>query len=331
MYRMHQSAVLLAAALFSVLSLFAQETPVGSKEIRPAVEKIAAQLRAHYVFEAKGGQIAAQWEAACKRGALDQVKSWKAFDSIGTKLLRSIGHDGHLYVRYDTALARSLQQVRTDSAGEPEDDDVLFFGGQAARDRNYGFEEVRILPGNLGYIKLSQFNISVKSLAVAYAAMQLVANTRALIIDLRENHGGGSNIGPVMESYFLPANKPLLEIKNRAGSMETMKTVPWLTQEKYKGPLYILVSKTTASAAEAFTFTLQANKRATVVGQRSAGAANMNTFYPVNDHVYVSISTAAPTLPGTTVNWEHEGVQPDRVTAVGQELQTAVAEIGKEQ
>ncbi|WP_188316145.1 S41 family peptidase [Chitinophaga agrisoli] len=331
MYRMQQSGLLITAALFSVLTVFAQEAPLNVKEINPAVEKIAAQLRAHYVFEDKGHQIAAAWQEACKKGALDQVRSWQAFDSIGTRLLRSIGHDRHLYVRYDPALARSLQQVRTDTSGEPEEDDALFFEGPAARDRNYGFEEVRILPGNLGYIKLTQFNISVKSLAVAYAAMQLVANTRALIIDLRENHGGGSNIGPVMESYFLPANKPLLEIKNRAGNMETLKTVPWLTQDKYKGPLYILVSKTTASAAEAFTYTLQASKRATVVGQRSAGAANMNTFYPVNDHVYVSISTAAPTLPGTHQNWEQEGVQPDLETAAGQELQAAEEAISKAQ
>ena len=94
----------------------------------------------------------------------------------------------------------------------------------------------------------------------------------------------------------------------------------WLTQEKYKQPLYILVNKKTASAAEAFAFTLQAQGRAVIIGQTSAGGAHMNTWYPVNDEIFVSVSTAAPVLPGTERSWEGKGVKPDHVVEEGKEL-----------
>jgi Periplasmic protease len=98
------------------------------------------------------------------------------------------------------------------------------------------------------------------------------------------------------------------------------KTVTWLTEEKYKNPLYILVNGRTASAAEAFAYVLQAHKRAKVIGQASAGAANMNIFYRVNKEYYVSVSVAAPALPGTDSSWEQKGVQPDHVTKPGEEI-----------
>ena len=150
--------------------------------------------------------------------------------------------------------------------------------------------------------------------------MRFVANTKALIIDLQDNGGGGSAIGEVFESYFLPKETTLLEFKNRAGQADISKTVTWLIEPKYDKPLYIMINRGTVSAAEAFAFALQSRKRAIIVGQRSAGAAHMNSWYSVNEHVYVSVSTGAPTLPGTEISWEQKGVQPEHVVEAGQEI-----------
>ena len=71
---------------------------------------------------------------------------------------------------------------------------VLLDGPRA----NFGFVKVERLPGNVGYIKFDEFNPSDEAKQVAAAAMNFVANTDALIFDLREN-GGGS---PVMIAFL---------------------------------------------------------------------------------------------------------------------------------
>jgi C-terminal processing protease CtpA/Prc len=141
--------------------------------------------------------------------------------------------------------------------------------------------------------------------------MREIKDTRALIIDLRDNGGGGSDIGPVLESCFIPAGRPLLEFKGREGAVRTDSTIDWLNGKRYDQPVYIIVNKKTASAAEAFAFVMQQNKRATIAGERSAGASYMNELFAVDDNSYVSVSTAAPTLPGRKSTWEKKGISPD--------------------
>jgi C-terminal processing protease CtpA/Prc len=95
------------------------------------------------------------------------------------------------------------------------------------------------------------------------------------------------------------------------------RTVLWLTEKKYDNPLYLIINKEAASAAKAFAYSLQNRKRAIIVGKPSAGAANMNSWYVVNDQIYVSVSTAAPTLPGTEESWEQKGIHPDQMVEDG--------------
>lgn len=295
--------------------------PMSDNEIATAVSKIAALIREKYVFAEKGAAIALHLQDAYKRGTFRQVKDTKTFDSVATQVLRSFSGDGHLYVRDNPETVKHLRSAVNTKSEEGED---AFFYGPEAAGNNYGFREVKVLEGNIGYIKLSEINISRKSLSLLYAVMQFVSNTKALIIDLRNNGGGGSDVGAVFESYFLPGNMTLLEFKNREGKVAEDKTVSWLLQERYSKPLYILVNKKTASAAEAFAYVLQANKKATVLGQPSAGAANHNTYYEVNDRFFVSVSVEAPVLPGTNRSWEHQGVQPDHVTLPGEEFSAAM-------
>ncbi len=316
-YNMHHIRPLFLLAGFLLPFIAgAQHQPVPDKERDAALHRIAALIKENYVFEKKGTEIATELLSQYSKGALRNATTWHMFDSLVTNVIRS--HDGHLYVRYGPDIVKSLNAPE-DTAAEHQED--LFHYGPDARKNNFGFAEVKVLDGNIGYIKLSEINISAKSLPVLYAAMQFVSNTRALVIDLRDNGGGGSDIGPVIESFFLPPGKALLEIRKRSGAAGTERSVNWLVQEKYQQPLYILINKNTASAAEAIAFTLQAQGRARVVGQPSAGGAHMNSWYPVNGSVYVSVSTAAPVLPGTAITWERKGVQPDDVTAPGTELE----------
>ncbi|MCW3466766.1 S41 family peptidase [Chitinophaga nivalis] len=285
-------------------------------EVRAAVDTAAAQIRRYYVFADKGENIARHLESRYRQGAFRQVASWPAFATLCSGILRRYSGDGHLYVRYSPEKVKNLR----DTAATRQDD--FFYGADAAL-RNYGIREVAVTGDNTGYLRLSEINISRLSMPVLQAAMSVVARTRALIIDLRHNGGGGSDTGAVIESYFLPDRLPLLTFHARSGRVETDSTQVSLAGHVYRQPVFILVDRKTASAAEAFAFVMQAHHRAVIVGEVSAGAANMNEFYPVNTGVFISVSVGAPVLPGTTRSWESVGVKPDIVTAPDKARQIA--------
>jgi C-terminal processing protease CtpA/Prc len=299
--------------LFGAAVSPAQHLP--KKETQQVITKMAKLIADNYVFPEKGEQIAAYLVQEYRKGKFNSATTWRAFDSLTTRSIQEVSHDGHMYVRYDPKTTQELSAVKKEAEPEVKGDfseDPFFYGPNAAQ-QNFGFKEVKVLDGNIGYIKLTEINISEKSLPTLHGAMALVAHTKALVLDLRNNGGGGSAIGSVLESYFLPKETPLLVFRSRTGQTNAAKTVAWLTEKQYEKPLYILTNNATVSAAEAFTYALQRHQRAKVVGQRTAGGAHMNSWYPLNEHSFISVSTGAPTWPGTNESWEGKGVQPDYV------------------
>lgn len=313
---MRHFSVVCIIILFATLQVFAQ--PPSSREMESAIQTISEIIKDKYVFPEKGGEIAKHLLQEFRKGRFKNVSNWETLDSIATKVLRDFSGDGHLFVSFNPTTVQELSAAKKDVQANSGHDS--FFYGEEAVKNNFGFKEVKVLEGSIGYIKLSKINLSEKSLPVLFASMRFVANTNALIIDVQDNGGGGSAIGEVLESYFLPKETPLLEFKNREGENHISKTVAWLIEPKYDKPLYIMINSRTASAAEAFAFALQSRNRAILVGQRSAGGAHMSSWYPVNDHLFVSVSTGAPTIPGTEISWEQKGVQPEHVVEAGQEI-----------
>ncbi|WP_407463546.1 hypothetical protein [Xanthomonas campestris] len=55
---------------------------------------------------------------------------------------------------------------------------------------NFAFDKVQRLHGNIGYAKFCFFAYPYLAAATASSATDFVANTDALIIDLRDNAGG---------------------------------------------------------------------------------------------------------------------------------------------
>lgn len=289
------------------------------KEIESAVTTMAQLIDENYVFAEKGKKIAAHLLQEHKKGKFDRVKNWKVFDSLTTKCLRDFSHDGHLYVKNDPLMVKELRTEYEEKLDSNES--ISSVNNFKNIENNYGFREVKIFEGNIGYVKISEININEESLPILFASMQFVANTKVLIIDLRDNGGGGSDVGSFLESLFLPRDTPLLEFRTRNGESSIGRTLEWIPIQRYQKPLFVIVNNKTASAAEYFAYVLQVRKRATIVGQRSAGAANMNSWYVVNDQIYLSVSTAAPTIPGTAESWEQKGVQPDHIVENGTEIE----------
>jgi hypothetical protein len=290
---------------------------ITSEDKNAAIQTIAKQIAANYIFPEKGGQIAMHLHTENFKGAFNKAENWKQFDELVTKELKSFSHDDHLYVSNDPEIAKGLKETSTRAGGRVNIEPLI---------NTKMVQESKVIAGNIGYLKFTSINITRNNLSEIADAMNSIRDTKALVIDLRDNGGGGSEMGPVLESYFLPAGKPTLQFTTRDGNVTVDSTVNWLQEKRYEHPVYIIVNRKTASAAEAFAFILQQNRRAKIIGETSSGAAYMNSWFAVNDENFVSVSTAAPSLPGKELSWQDEGVQPDIRVKKGDALEVALKE-----
>jgi hypothetical protein len=192
---------------------------------------------------------------------------------------------------------------------------------------NFGFTEVRILPGNVGYLKLDSCSCEPGAVEKANAVMAFLGDADAVIIDLRDNGGGWSTMERLMCSYFVPhdPDTPLVVFTTRhTGEHRQVWTHDWLPEDRIDDvPLYVLTSAKTFSAAEGVAYQLSARGRAKVIGERSSGGANGVEFVPLVADYVLKIPTTSGIVPVTGDDWEGVGVAPDVECAVAEALDRA--------
>ena len=197
---------------------------------------------------------------------------------------------------------------------------------QGSRKLNGGYRRVERLPGNVGYLQVDGFMHPDVAAEPAAAAMNFLANTDALIIDLRRNGGGGPQSVVLLCSYLFD-EKPvhLNDLYWRKGDRtEEFWTLKELTGKRYLGrDVYLLTSRRTFSAAEEFAYDLQCLKRVTIVGEMTGGGAHPGGGIPVGEHFVVFIPSGRAINPITKTNWEGTGVKPDVEVAADKALETA--------
>lgn len=183
---------------------------------------------------------------------------------------------------------------------------------------NYGFTEVKVLNGNIGYLNLRMFADINYAKEAATAAMGFLSNTNAIIIDLRTNGGGVPSMMQLLASYFTGAKPVLLSnfYERKTNSKTQLYTFESIAGKRLTNtPLYILTSKKTFSAAEAFTYTLKHYNKAIVVGEVTKGGANRTKRLNLNTNFSISVPYIKAIHPVTKTNWEGKGVAPTIKTA----------------
>jgi C-terminal processing protease CtpA/Prc len=154
--------------------------------------------------------------------------------------------------------------------------------------------------------------------------MAFLANSEAVILDLRENHGGMSG-GGFLCNYFIREETHLRDFYNRMeNTTRQVWSYPVVGGEKFADKdLYILTSSRTFSAPEALAYDMQAIKRATIVGETTHGDANPTTIFRITDHFSASIPFASSISAVTKTDSGAAGVKPDVAVPADQALLTA--------
>lgn len=285
---------------------------------RAAVLNTTADLiDARYVLRDRASRVAKSLRKDAASDRWRSISDPQRFADAVSERLQEVSRDGHLALDF-APTAAAKEDTTEFNATEME----KWYGAHL----NHGFERIERFPGNIGYLDLRVFAPNYMAGDVTAAAMTMLAQSDALIIDLRKN-GGGSDTELMSAYLFDDGSKPLSGMYDRPTDTTTPAMTPaWVPGRRFgsKKPVYILTSKETFSAAEAFAYDLQALKRATLVGETTGGGANPFEYRPVGLGFYLSLSEQLSTNPITGKNWQDVGVSPDVRVPASKALDTAL-------
>ena len=297
-----------------------QEITVDSKTRGQVIDNLLQELNDSYVFPDVAKKMEADIRGRVSKNEYDSITAAKAFADKLTADLQSVSRDKHLRVRFSPQPI----PVRKEKT-EPSEEEKAEFT-QYMKRINYGFEKVERLQGNIGYIDLRGFTDPETGAETVAAAMTFLANTDALIFDLRQNGGGQPAMVALISSYLF-GDKPvhLNSLYWRKGDKtEEFWTKPTVLGKKYGDKdVYVLTSNRTFSGAEEFSYNLKNLKRATIIGETTGGGAHPGGVVRLNENFGVFIPTGRAISPITKTNWEGTGVEPDIKVAKEQALKTA--------
>jgi C-terminal processing protease CtpA/Prc len=157
--------------------------------------------------------------------------------------------------------------------------------------------------------------------------MSQVADADALVVDLRENHGGDPHTIAFVASYLFDAkpvhiNDLFFADKHTTEQFWTLKDVKG-ARFGGKKPMYVLTSHATFSGGEELAYDRQALHRAPVIGETTGGGAHPSDLFDLDDWFHIIVPRARPINPVTKTDWEGVGVKP----AVAVPSHTALEEV----
>lgn len=318
MTRLPIACFVLGALALSAAQRAAYAQALDAADRAEIIGNAANLLERRYVDADAGRRLA--------RDLRRRARAWAGIDEPQeyareiTQWLRERSGDGHLGLSYSEAPIPEAEAEGTFSASEME----RWYGAHV----NHGVQRIERFDDNILLLELRVFPPVAIGGDVIAAAMNVVAQGDALILDLRRN-GGGAETANLITGYLLDdGNQPLSGTYDRPTGVTRANTSPaWVPGRRFGGskPLYILTSKRTFSAAEAVAYNLQALGRAVLVGEVTGGGAHPFAYRRVHAHFALDLPEGRSVHPITNGNWQGVGVRPDVEVPAEQALDRALA------
>lgn len=315
-----------------------RQTPkLDTGEARATALDLAEKLEYGFVFPETGRRYAAALRAKATAGGYDGLADWKALSTALTTDVQAVAPDGHFRV----------------NAGRPSAPPRAAEGATAPAAPPKAIEAAKWLAPGVAYIRFSGFPGDPATVAAADAFMAAHADAEALIIDIRTNGGGGLGEMDAILPYLYARPTGLVVMDTRAqverqhgAIMPDGPTLRRLTssddvvrREHHVAPhasetrlrdakVYLLTANRTGSAAEHFALALKRTKRATLVGEKTAGAGHFGGFAPVGKNFAAFIPVGRTYDPDTGRGWEGVGVAPDVAVPAERALAEALTRAG---
>jgi hypothetical protein len=308
-------SITLILVLVSILS-YSQVKPevilneLNKKEI---IDSLNKKLEEFYIRPNYIGNIKEKLNENYKKGNYKKSSNPKEFASKLTTDLIEISKDLHFSVMYDQQWVDNQQKsIDVEIQKRIKAQELI-----EAKRKNFGFQQARILEGNVGYLEFTYFHDPVEGGEAATTAMQFLSNSDALIIDLRKNNGGAMEMGQFISSYlFYNKDLPLYKYYYYENGRKKIDREMWLLpsvpgKRLADIDIYILTSGITFSAAEWMSYSLQNLKRVTIVGEQTAGGAHPIDRKILTQGFSINIPFGEVKDPITKLDFEAHGVTPD--------------------
>ena len=278
------------------------------------IESINALIVERYVLPDVAQKVKDHLITKQKNGAYDTIENPRQFANALWADLHESSNDNHFYIEYNPERAKLVRAQESQSDEEAEKANKKMV--EKGRLTNFGFRKLEIMKGNVGYLGLKYFTDADYAGATAVAAMNFLANSDAVIIDLRDTPGGEPTMVQLLCSYFIKGTKLGRThlntlVQTYDGKIEqywTMRYVPG--KRMYDTDLYVLTDRYTGSAAEEFTYNMKSLGRATIIGETTRGSAHNCDIEVIQENFVMHLPVRKAVNPITGTNWERTGIEP---------------------
>ena len=172
------------------------------------------------------------------------------------------------------------------------------------------------IDGGLYYIGISAFTENTESDFKAAVENADISNYKGMIIDLRDNPGGGLNSVVNIADYLLPEGT-IVYISDKNGKKQYYNS----DSTEIDIPTAVLINESSASAAEILAAALHDNGKAKLVGAKTYGKGSVQNIIGFNDGTALKLTTAHYYTP-SGICIDGIGIEPDYEVNLPDELKT---------
>jgi hypothetical protein len=306
------SGTALAASLLTA-ACSAQPTAAPAWQV-DALEAAAVQLEENYIYEARGHALAEMLRGSQAQYVDIAVRA--DFARAVTRDLYAEVSDAHLRVFHEPEAGREVESDR--ETPDPT---------RAARLQNCRTAPVvhDRLAGDVGYVTVPRFFGGEDYVAALDAAVAAHNDASAMILDLRNNCGGGPSILRHLATYFFSEPTHLTSTEMRGEAPGERWTLPDVPGPRFVDrPLIILTNGNTFSAGESFTFGMKVTGRALTAGETTGGGGHFGDTVRLTPDFTLFVPVGRTFDPRTGEGWENTGIAPDIAATSDDALEAAL-------
>ncbi|MDQ4120825.1 MAG: S41 family peptidase [Acidobacteriota bacterium] len=294
--------------------------PFNAVEAHQAVENLAKQLEENFIYPNIGKSYANMLRSKVASGAYSKFNTAAEFAETVTRDLQAVHPEGHL----------KLQPPTANASGNANAD---------ASARINGVGKFGWLAPEVAYMSYHGFSGNRaeydRVLSKLREVLDSFSTAKTLIIDARSHLGGGLDDMDVMFSYFF--DKPItlvmmdnrLEVEQRGSSpltnhptLKKVSSPEGIVRRAHlanpsgkntslnKARIFLLTSNKTASAGEHLSLALKRTGRATLIGEKTAGAGHFGRTTALGGGYRAFIPVGRTFDPDTDKGWEQTGIEP---------------------